>query len=607
MPPGTSAHATVYLYVQRTNRFLEYKFVLSPLQTNLPTPPALLPSKTPSHSQNTRNMASAELGLKRTLTDILEDELYHLNNKNSGVYSSHYQYPAANKAYMAHQNPAPVSNNSYSATWSGNNAQPEDDAAIVTIDPEKLNFIPENDNYTSAPSLLPGKRDTPFHNIQQQYSLSMFNKYADPSLTTTSAETRRNRRSNSNNSTTSTSGSMSPLPKTVNMRNILSIPNPFMAQQSGAAPAASTTNTQTQTNIPQGTEHDHVGVRITVDTPHIQEMNDAYLYYEGDAAGFVPKAEYALQRNHASLHNENAKLIFDNEFSDDDDFDDDSQEYDVEEEQFIAGTGLDMQQQPSKNNVPEKKETVQQPQPAAKATNTYSFVDTDIDLDATEKLIISDQMTMNLRLNAEEEALLDADDVFYGKSLGNMVVSNEEIQELNRSKSISLKSRPKIQGLTPSTHTAGNKLRKPLTSLNSNVATTGTSAQGGGGSNSASKGKEPSRKHKTYLGSTDLNEEGDGEIFTCRLVNLITKEPCSAQFSRSYDLTRHQNTIHAKKKIVFRCSECMKQFGTEGYEKTFSRLDALTRHIKSKHEALSAEERQRVTKYAKENIGYAAA
>ena len=51
----------------------------------------------------------------------------------------------------------------------------------------------------------------------------------------------------------------------------------------------------------------------------------------------------------------------------------------------------------------------------------------------------------------------------------------------------------------------------------------------------------------------------------------------------------------------------MKQFGTEGYEKTFSRLDALTRHIKSKHEDLSPEERQRVTKYAKENIGYAAA
>lgn len=94
------------------------------------------------------------------------------------------------------------------------------------------------------------------------------------------------------------------------------------------------------------------------------------------------------------------------------------------------------------------------------------------------------------------------------------------------------------------------------------------------------------------------------EIFTCRLVNLITGNPCNSQFSRSYDLTRHQNTIHAKKKTVFRCSECIKILGDEGYSKTFSRLDALTRHIKSKHEELTLEQRQCVTKYAKENIGY---
>ena len=401
-------------------------------------------------------MASAELGLKRTLTDILEDELYHLNNKNSGVYASHYQYPASNKAYMAHQN------NSYSATWSGNNTQP-DDTAVVTIDPEKLNFIPENDNYvTTSSNLLLGKRDTPFHNVQQQYSLSMFNKYADPSLTTTSTETRPHkahtsrRRSSTNSNSNSVS---SPLPKTVNMRNVLSIPNPFMSQANNHT----TTNTQPAANV----ERDHVGVRITVDTPHIQEVSDSYLYY-GEDAGFVPKAEYALQGNHASLHNENAKLIFDNEFSDDEDFDDDSQEYDVEEEQLIAGSGLNMQQ-----HIEEKGAATATQQPLVKSNNTYSFVDTDIDLDldAPEKLIISDQMALGLKLNPDEEALLDNDDLFYGKSLGNMVVSNEEIKELNRSKSMSLKSRPKIQSLAPVTHSSSNKLRKPLTNLNSNVAT----------------------------------------------------------------------------------------------------------------------------------------
>ena len=49
---------------------------------------------------------------------------------------------------------------------------------------------------------------------------------------------------------------------------------------------------------------------------------------------------------------------------------------------------------------------------------------------------------------------------------------------------------------------------------------------------------------------------------------------------------------------------CIKILGSEGYQKTFSRLDALTRHIKSKHEDLSLEQRQEVTKFAKANIGY---
>ena len=72
-----------------------------------------------------------------------------------------------------------------------------------------------------------------------------------------------------------------------------------------------------------------------------------------------------------------------------------------------------------------------------------------------------------------------------------------------------------------------------------------------------------------------------------------------------YVLTRHQNKIHIeKKKIVFRCSECIKALGDEGYSKTFSRLDALTRHIKLKHGELTPEQRKVVTKYAKENIGY---
>ncbi|CCF57091.1 hypothetical protein KAFR_0C00960 [Kazachstania africana CBS 2517] len=94
------------------------------------------------------------------------------------------------------------------------------------------------------------------------------------------------------------------------------------------------------------------------------------------------------------------------------------------------------------------------------------------------------------------------------------------------------------------------------------------------------------------------------EVFKCTLVNTVTNKPCFQEFSRPYDLTRHQNTVHAKKRSVFRCLECIRTHGEIGYQKTFSRLDALTRHIKLKHEGLPTEKRQELTQYARKNLEY---
>lgn len=172
------------------------------------------------------------------------------------------------------------------------------------------------------------------------------------------------------------------------------------------------------------------------------------------------------------------------------------------------------------------------------------------------------------------------------------LIFNEDLLNMNRSKSLSLMERPILQipHDNGSHLDSNNNKRRPLSHINGNI----------------NDDKKPSRLSMTQKkrGGKNVNDSHDNEIFTCRLVNLITNEPCMAEFSRIYDLTRHQNTIHAKKKIVFRCSECIKMMGHEGYSKTFSRLDALTRHIKSKHEDLTPEQRQYVTKYAKENIGY---
>ena len=62
----------------------------------------------------------------------------------------------------------------------------------------------------------------------------------------------------------------------------------------------------------------------------------------------------------------------------------------------------------------------------------------------------------------------------------------------------------------------------------------------------------------------------------CERINPTTGKPCNSVFSRPYDLTRHEDTIHNSRKQKVRCHLC-----TE--EKTFSRNDALTRHMRVVH------------------------
>lgn len=63
----------------------------------------------------------------------------------------------------------------------------------------------------------------------------------------------------------------------------------------------------------------------------------------------------------------------------------------------------------------------------------------------------------------------------------------------------------------------------------------------------------------------------------CILTNPTSGRLCDKVFSRSYDLVRHQDTIHAAVRKAYICPVC----GPEA--KTFSRTDALSRHIRVKH------------------------
>lgn len=62
----------------------------------------------------------------------------------------------------------------------------------------------------------------------------------------------------------------------------------------------------------------------------------------------------------------------------------------------------------------------------------------------------------------------------------------------------------------------------------------------------------------------------------CTRINPSTGRPCNSIFSRPYDLTRHEDTIHNSRKHKVRCPFCAE-------EKTFSRADALTRHLRVVH------------------------
>ncbi len=78
----------------------------------------------------------------------------------------------------------------------------------------------------------------------------------------------------------------------------------------------------------------------------------------------------------------------------------------------------------------------------------------------------------------------------------------------------------------------------------------------------------------TVIAPNPLNSQSGPH--RCERINPSTGKPCNTVFSRPYDLTRHEDTIHNARKQKVRCNLC-----TE--EKTFSRADALTRHFRVCH------------------------
>lgn len=113
---------------------------------------------------------------------------------------------------------------------------------------------------------------------------------------------------------------------------------------------------------------------------------------------------------------------------------------------------------------------------------------------------------------------------------------------------------------------------------NQTVSITGAAADGPNGSapvdttptNSSTTATGAQRKRRKFKFGKQI-----GPV-RCTLQNRVTGEICNTVFSRTYDLIRHQDTIHAKTRPVFRCEIC-------GDQRHFSRHDALVRHLRVKH------------------------
>ncbi|CAK7895288.1 transcriptional regulator Rpn4p [[Candida] anglica] len=121
-----------------------------------------------------------------------------------------------------------------------------------------------------------------------------------------------------------------------------------------------------------------------------------------------------------------------------------------------------------------------------------------------------------------------------------------------------------------------------------------------------SKDYEQYDQYESHISHTVAEITANNPNHQCDLINPSTGKPCSKQFSRPYDLIRHQETIHATKKKIFRCVICEGRVNGglgNGKQKTFSRGDALSRHIKVKH-GLVGKEALELINEAKANVEF---
>lgn len=100
--------------------------------------------------------------------------------------------------------------------------------------------------------------------------------------------------------------------------------------------------------------------------------------------------------------------------------------------------------------------------------------------------------------------------------------------------------------------------------------------------------------------STKSSNYDPDVVHECQLPSA--EEPhklCLRRFSRKYELIRHQETVHSKKKKLFKCYVCVKQNPGVG-PRIFTRHDTLAKHIRVNHK-ISGKEAKAEVAYSKKH------
>ena len=108
------------------------------------------------------------------------------------------------------------------------------------------------------------------------------------------------------------------------------------------------------------------------------------------------------------------------------------------------------------------------------------------------------------------------------------------------------------------------------------------------------------KKMSTGTVSTKLLNYDPDVIHECQLPLADYPEKlCLRRFSRKYELIRHQETVHSKKKKLFKCFVCVRQNPAVG-PRIFTRHDTLAKHIRVNHK-ISGKEAKAEVAYSKKH------